>query len=122
MSAQNNHMNDDKSKNQVRIALLSDLVPSTAIRVDVEDSTGTSHRIAIVRIEDDVYAIGDRCSHADVSLALGTVWVDECQLECEKHGSAFSLITGKPATFPATRPVPVYVVTVLNNEVFVELS
>ena len=55
-----------------------------------------------------LYAIGDRCSHADVSLAEGTVYDDECQLECIKHGSLFSLINGEALTFPATRPVPVY--------------
>lgn len=84
------------------------ITPSTAHRVDAVGSDGVTHRVALVRIGDDLYAIGDRCSHADVSLAEGTVYDDECQLECIKHGSLFSLVTGAALTFPATRPVPVY--------------
>ena len=54
---------------------------------------------------DDLYAIGDECSHADFSLAEGDVWADECEIECPKHGSTFSLATGQPQTLPATQPV-----------------
>ena len=44
-----------------------------------------------MRIDDDVYAIGDMCSHANVSLSEGEVWCDEREIECPKHGSTFSL-------------------------------
>ena len=105
----------------VLVCPLADLVPSTATRVVVVDSTGAEHAIALVRIDDDVYAIGDRCSHADVSLAGGTVWPDECELECPKHGSAFDLRTGQPQSLPATHPVPLYDVAVLDGDVLVTL-
>ena len=62
--------------------------------------------IAIVRAEDGFYAINDRCSHADVSLADGEV--DDCAIECWLHGSAFDLRTGVPLSLPAIEPVPVY--------------
>ena len=78
--------------------------------------------IALVRIGDDVYAIGDRCSHGDVSLSGGELWCDERQLECPKHGSRFDLTTGEPETLPATQAVPVYDVRVLNGEVELEIS
>ena len=45
----------------------------------------------LVRIGDDFYAIGDRCSHEDFSLSEGEVLADECEIECWKHGSTFSL-------------------------------
>ena len=76
--------------------------------------------VALVRIDDDVYAISDVCSHANVSLSTGgEVWCEEKQLECPKHGSAFSLITGLPNTFPATQPVEVFSVSINGDEVFV---
>ena len=59
-----------------------------------------------MRIGDDFYAIGDTCSHADFSLSEGDVWDDEREIECPKHGSTFSLVTGEPQTLPATQPVP----------------
>ena len=66
-------------------------------------STSTGLRLAVVRIGDDWYAIADRCSHADESLSEGDVWAEEREIECPKHGSTFSLLTGEPQTLPATR-------------------
>ena len=77
--------------------------------------------VALVRLGDTVHAIGDTCSHAEVSLAEGIVDTDECALECWKHGSLFSLESGEALTMPATRPVPVYVVRVDGDDVFVAL-
>jgi 3-phenylpropionate/trans-cinnamate dioxygenase ferredoxin subunit len=76
--------------------------------------------VAVVRIEDEVFAIADTCSHADISLSLGMVWCETKQIECIKHGSAFNLVTGQPDTFPATQPVAVYSAKVVNDEIIVE--
>ena len=81
--------------------------PGTARKVEVD-----GRPVALVRIGDDVYAIGDTCSHANVSLSEGEVLADEREIECWKHGSTFSLVTGEPQTLPATQPVPVYDVRV----------
>lgn len=78
--------------------------------------------IALVRIEDNFYAIGDRCSHANYSLSEGELLVEEKELECWKHGSTFSLETGKPTCLPATRPVPVYDVLLEGDRVLVVIS
>ena len=89
-----------------------ELEPGQARRFDVGPV-----RIALVRIGDDFYAIGDRCSHEDFSLAEGEVWVDECELECARHGSTFDLRTGQPCSLPATKSVPVYDVDVDGDDV-----
>jgi len=73
--------------------------------------------VAVVRLGDDLYAIGDRCSHADLSLSEGEVWADEKSLECWKHGSRFDLVTGEAITLPATQPVAVFVVRVVDGNV-----
>jgi 3-phenylpropionate/trans-cinnamate dioxygenase ferredoxin subunit len=75
--------------------------------------------VAVVRIGEDVYAIGDVCSHANVSLSDGEVWCEERELECPKHGSAFHLETGEPSTLPATQPVAVYDATVVDGQIVV---
>ena len=100
-----------------RVGALADLPEGKATRVEIGDRA-----VAIVRIGDDVYVIGDRCSHQDVSLSEGEVDVEERTLECWKHGSAFSLETGDPTSLPATRPVPVYEVRVVDGQVEVEVS
>jgi 3-phenylpropionate/trans-cinnamate dioxygenase ferredoxin subunit len=96
---------------------LVELADCSAKRVDVD-----GHRICVVRIGDDVYAIGDRCSHADVSLSEGEVLCDEREIECWKHGSTFSLQTGEPLTLPATQPVPVYSARIEGDEIVVEVG
>jgi 3-phenylpropionate/trans-cinnamate dioxygenase ferredoxin subunit len=93
---------------------LDELAPGTARRVEVDGVP-----VAVVRIGDDVYAIGDICSHAHVSLSEGEVWSDEREIECPKHGSTFSVETGEPVTLPATQPVPVFRAEVADGKVTV---
>ena len=100
----------------VRLCAVADVEPGTARRFDVD-----GHRIALVRIDDEFYAIGDRCSHADVSLSEGDVLAVDREIECWKHGSTFDLKTGKPQSLPATKPVPVYEVVVDGDDVSVRL-
>ncbi len=96
------------------VGAFDELADGTATRVDVEGVA-----VAIVRIGDEVYAIGDVCTHANVSLSSGAVWCDQLELECPKHASAFSLVTGIPATLPATQPAVVYDVSVTDGRVIV---
>ena len=76
-------------------------------------------KVAVVRIDQDVYVIGDTCSHQNFSLSEGEVDPDTRDIECWKHGSSFSLETGVPDALPATRPVPVYDVRVHDGAVLV---
>jgi 3-phenylpropionate/trans-cinnamate dioxygenase ferredoxin component len=101
---------------EVKVCHRDDVAPGTAMRVDVD-----GHRLSIVRIGDDFYVIGDECSHEDYSLSEGDVWPDECEIECPKHGSMFSLKTGEAVTLPATEPVPTYDVRVEGDDVYVRL-
>lgn len=75
--------------------------------------------VSVVRIGSDVYAVADTCTHANVSLSGGDVWCDELEIECPKHGSAFSLLTGIPSTLPATQPIAVYSAEVVDGSVVV---
>jgi 3-phenylpropionate/trans-cinnamate dioxygenase ferredoxin component len=99
-----------------KVCSLSELTPDSAKRVVVEDvpiavvldSTGTVH------------AIGDTCTHGDISLSEG--FVEDDTLECWAHGSKFSLATGMPLTLPAYEPVPVYAVTLDGDDVLIDPS
>lgn len=97
----------------VAVGPLSGFADRSATRVGVDGI-----EVALVRIGDDVYAIGDTCSHAKVSLSEGEVWCDELELECPRHGSAFSLLTGEPNSLPATQPVGVYRASVVDDVVY----
>ncbi|MEY2398918.1 MAG: 3-phenylpropionate/trans-cinnamate dioxygenase ferredoxin component [Actinomycetota bacterium] len=101
---------------RLRLCSLADLPDKAAVRFEIEGA-----RLAVARVGDTVFAIGDRCSHADYSLSEGDLYADELELECPKHGSTFSLKTGEPQCLPATAPVPVYPTAVEGDDVFVEL-
>ena len=101
---------------EVRLCGVEELPSGAARRFDV-----AGHRIVVVRIGDDLYALGDRCSHANYSLSEGEVLEEEREIECWKHGSTFSLVTGAPQSLPATRPVPVYEVRREGEDVVVVL-
>ncbi|WP_255952612.1 non-heme iron oxygenase ferredoxin subunit [Streptomyces odontomachi] len=89
----------------VRVCELGELEVDTPKRVEID---GTP--VSLVRTDDEVFAIYDICSHANVSLSEGEV--EDGQIECWLHGSCFDLRTGKPSGLPATRPVPVYPVKI----------
>ncbi|WP_298867022.1 non-heme iron oxygenase ferredoxin subunit [Microbacterium sp.] len=92
----------------------SELEQDTPLRVELDG-------VAIAIVKDsagDIHAIGDRCTHGDVSLSEGFVEGDT--LECWAHGSRFSLITGQPLNLPAYEPVPVYVVNIDGDDVLID--
>jgi 3-phenylpropionate/trans-cinnamate dioxygenase ferredoxin subunit len=101
---------------EVTLCRFDELADGEARRFD-----GDGYCLAVVRIGDDVYAIGDTCSHEDYSLSEGEVDRDEHTIECWKHGSTFDLRSGEPQTLPATQPVPVYDAAVKEGMVVVSL-
>ncbi|MCU0309339.1 MAG: non-heme iron oxygenase ferredoxin subunit [Acidimicrobiales bacterium] len=100
-----------------RICAVTDVPDGEARRFDLGRV-----RLAVVRIGGDFYAIGDRCTHQDISLSEGEVHVDSLELECWKHGSCFSLVDGEPSSLPATKATPTYTVAVDGDDLFVEID
>lgn len=100
---------------KVEVTQIDKLPRGRGVRVTIGDN-----RIALFRIENDVYAIADRCSHAEASLAEGELW--GTSVECPRHGSEFDLKTGEPGALPATEPVPVYEVSIEDGTVYIELE
>ena len=75
--------------------------------------------ICLVRLDDaTVKAVHDTCSHQQYSLAEG--WVDDNTIECNLHGSAFDLDTGRPESLPAVKPIPVYACAVTDGAIWVD--
>ncbi|RIJ53607.1 non-heme iron oxygenase ferredoxin subunit [Clavibacter lycopersici] len=100
----------------VRICAVDDLGENEALRIEIEG-------LAIALVKDSsgtVHAIGDTCTHGDISLAEGFVEGDT--LECWAHGSKFSLETGKPRTLPAYEPVPVYPVSIVDGDIHIDTT
>jgi 3-phenylpropionate/trans-cinnamate dioxygenase ferredoxin subunit len=80
---------------------LADVPTDEALAVTIGD-----YDVAVARNGDEVFALQDVCSHAEVALSEGEV--ADCQIECWLHGSMFDLRTGKPTNLPATEPVATF--------------
>ena len=97
-----------------RACAASELEQDTPLRVVLDGVP-----IALVRdSNDEIHAIGDVCTHGEISLSEGFVEGDT--LECWAHGSAFSLRTGVPQNLPAYEPVPVYAVEIDGDDVLID--
>ncbi|CAG7845596.1 3-phenylpropionate/cinnamic acid dioxygenase ferredoxin subunit [Pseudoclavibacter triregionum] len=98
----------------VRVCPLEDVQIDTPQRVEIEGEA-----ISLVRASSgEVFAIGDRCSHGEISLAEGFVEGDT--LECWAHGSRFCLRDGWPQNLPAYEPVPVYEVKLEDGDIYID--
>jgi 3-phenylpropionate/trans-cinnamate dioxygenase ferredoxin subunit len=99
---------------RVAIGDVGTLPRDQGIRVRVGEE-----RIAMFRVGEEIFALDDRCSHAEAWLSEGEVF--DTTVECPRHGSEFDLRTGKPLSLPATKPVRVYQVSVEDGTVYLEL-
>ena len=94
----------------------SDIQVKQALRILVD-----GYPVAVVRDSmGDIHAIGDTCSHADISLSEGDV--EGCAIECWAHGSQFDLRSGQPLQLPAYDPVPVFAVELDGDDVYVDVT
>lgn len=76
-------------------------------------------QVLLVRNGDDVFAIGNRCSHMGAPLAKGPVTFAGSlrTVRCPLHGSTFHLSNGKVMKGPATEPVPAFETRVTDGMV-----
>jgi len=95
-----------------RACQLEDVPERGSLRVEFDDID-----VAIVRSDGELYAIDDVCSHAEVALSEGEV--EGTTIECWMHGSCFDLRSGAPTGPPATEPVDVFDVRVIDSVVYV---
>jgi 3-phenylpropionate/trans-cinnamate dioxygenase ferredoxin subunit len=101
----------------VRACALAEVPTDQALAVTIG-----RYDLAIARDGEEVFAVEDVCSHAEVALSEGEVASNDggCQIECWLHGSMFDLRTGKPTNLPATEPVATFAVDVRDGDVYVD--
>jgi 3-phenylpropionate/trans-cinnamate dioxygenase ferredoxin subunit len=65
-------------------------------------------------------AIDNVCTHDGGTLGEGEL--NDCQVECPRHGAQFDLVTGEVRSLPAVFPVNVYPVRVVDGRVEVDVG
>lgn len=79
------------------------------------------NRIALYKIEDQVYATTNICSHARALLSQGYMEPDNATIECPVHQACFDIKTGKALTAPASDPIETYPVRKEGADIYVGL-
>ncbi len=100
----------------LRVADLSELPEGSAVGVAV-----AGRKLCVARVDGEVYAFDDNCSHRDFPLSLGEFDARACTVTCEWHGAAFDVRTGEPTCLPAVRPIPVFAARVADGAVWVDV-
>jgi chlorite dismutase len=77
-------------------------------------------QVALFNVGGAIYAVANRCSHANGQLAEGGV--SSTIVTCPSHGSQFDLTTGQPLCGPASRPIARFDVRVEDGQVYVAPS
>jgi 3-phenylpropionate/trans-cinnamate dioxygenase ferredoxin component len=72
--------------------------------------------VAIARVNGDLFAFSDICTHRACNLSSGGE-IDGTSIECECHGSVFSMETGEVLNPPATEPLGTFEVREQDGEV-----
>jgi 3-phenylpropionate/trans-cinnamate dioxygenase ferredoxin component len=96
----------------INIGPLHGLVDGEGVKVTVGET-----EIAVFRVDESVWAIADRCSHAEASLAEGELF--GTHVECPRHGAEFDITTGKQLSLPATKPVRTFDTRIVDGDVVV---
>ena len=99
----------------IDIGSVADFPLEQAKVVPLEDTSAV-----VVRTSEGFFALENRCSHAEVALAGGTI--ADGTITCPRHGARFSLRTGEPLTPPAYEAVTVFPVRVENGRVLLRDS
>lgn len=100
---------------KIKVGAVGDIEDGEALVVDAEQ-TGTGEPIAVFHDDGEYFALNDRCSHGEASLADG--WIEGGQVECPLHSGKFCLRTGAVLSMPATEDVAAHKVAVENDEIW----
>lgn len=96
----------------VRAAAVDEVPEDEALGVQVDGIP-----VALVKVDEEIFAVNDICTHEHEHLSGG--FVEDCAIECPRHGALFDLRTGKVLALPATEDLPVYPVKVEGPDVLI---
>jgi nitrite reductase/ring-hydroxylating ferredoxin subunit len=92
---------------------VSEVAPGSAVRAEVD-----GHVYAVFNVEGTIHVTQDECTHGPGSLSEGYVLDDE--VECPFHQGRFHIASGRATCAPATDPLRVWKVQVVDGKVCID--
>jgi len=75
--------------------------------------------VALARVQGQLFAVQDRCSHDDGPLGAGCL--SGYGIQCPRHGARFDVRTGEVLSMPAIVPIGTFAVRETDGRVEVQL-
>jgi 3-phenylpropionate/trans-cinnamate dioxygenase ferredoxin component len=101
----------------VKVAELDQLPEGSTLSVELEDMP----KICLANSDGEIYAIADRCTHADFPMHSGSVH-GGATIECAWHGARFDMETGRAIRLPAMKPIKTYEVKIDGNDIYIAVD
>ena len=101
----------------IKVAQLEDLPEGGTLDVSLEDGP----KICLANSDGEIYAIADRCTHADFPMHNGKVH-GGATIECAWHGARYDMATGRPIRLPAMKPIKTYEVKIDGNDIYIAVD
>ncbi len=98
----------------MNVASASELKPGDMKGVEVGGK-----EIALINLDGQICAIGNRCTHMSCLLSDGSLMADGVHCAC--HGSVFDPRTGGVVKGPARNPEPVYAIKIEGDQIQVDV-
>ena len=102
---------EDAKVEYVEIAPASELPNGERLFLEIEGKA-----IVIFNIADQLFAIGDICTHDDGPLGDGDL--EGFNIVCPRHGAEFDVQTGKAVQLPAVVDIPAYRVQIREGTIY----
>ncbi len=95
-----------------RVAALADFADEAVFATKLGN-----RRIALYRLDGNIHALDDVCTHALALLSQG--FIEHGAVECPLHGARFDIATGRCLSAPATVDLRTYEVRVEDGEILI---
>lgn len=100
----------------INVTAASGLAEGARECLQIEDG----RQVVVARVDGEIVAFEDRCSHEDLPLSDGDIVAGE--IVCPYHGATFCVRTGEPMAAPAYEPITVFPTEVVDDVIRIDIA
>ncbi len=98
------------------VAEIADVPAGSWIRLRIDNRNAL-----LINLDDNYYAVEDKCTHDDASLSDGG-WLADGAIVCPRHAAQFRLCDGEALCPPAYEALRTFPVRISGNHVEIDMA